>query len=1143
MKRNLQLNLNNNSNNSNGGGTADKKLKLQPIVKPNSSIPKPSTSQTYQQPTSSTGGSSNTNRYRGGGGDDEEEEEEEDDDDEDDDDEEEEEEEGDVDEYEDIDIMDEDLSQDSSQQLQFWSRKAAAELTPHKKSFIFQQLEVDYAELKEPVPGMPGPKKGPLPVIRMFGITKEGNSVLCKVHGFLPYFFIQCPPGFTSQHCKSMKDTLNEQMIGYYQRDKDFEIGDIVISIDIIQKKSIMFYNNDPLSDFIMITLIMPKYVTRCRETLENMSSRYIIPGQPLRSYVTYESNIPFALRFLIDKNIAGCSWIELPATTYQESATKVSTCQYEIDTSIHTLITHSPDSEGWSDTAPFRILSFDIECAGRKGFFPEPEKDPVIQIANVVKHQGEQTPFIKNIFTLKSCSSIVGAHVLSYETERELLREWRKFIVKLDPDIIIGYNIANFDLPYLINRARTLKVNDFALLGRIKTTISKIKTANFSSKNLGSRESKEISMPGRTQLDMIQAIQRDHKLSSYSLNNVSAHFLKEQKEDVHFSIISDLQNGTDDDRRRLAVYCLKDAMLPLKLLDKLMILINYVEMSRVTGVPLSYLLGRGESVKVLSQLYRKAMKEDYVLPTYKVNTKGEKFQGAVVIEPKSGFYNVPIATLDFTSLYPSIMMAHNLCYSTLIPPDQAKTMSPDEYTHTPSGDYFALPSLKKGLLPRILEELLGARKKAKDDLKNESDPFKKAVLDGRQLALKISANSVYGFTGARVGKLPCIEISRSVTSFGRVMLNKTQEIVEGRYTVANGYSHNATIIYGDTDSVMVKFGVETVEEAMQLGREASKEVTKHFIRPINLDFEKVYYPYLLMSKKKYAGLFWTKPNTWDKMDVKGLEMIRRDTCPLVRNVVGNVLKKLLIERNVQAAEDYVKSVVSDLLQGRLDISMLVITKALSKSEYKSRTVHNELAQRMRARNPATAPNLGDRVPYVVIQATKGTPIYEKAEDPLYVLEHNKLLDTQYYCDKQLKGPIDRIFKPIKNSTTSLFVGEHTRVVAQSSMSSTNKGFFGTLEKKRVCMNCPNELLPNEQTVCKNCRHKESDLYLTTLENVGHLETKFANAWTHCQRCSGSLMQPVLCSNRDCPIFYMRTKVQKDLIEAKNQLARFDVDW
>jgi DNA polymerase delta subunit 1 len=139
-------------------------------------------------------------------------------------------------------------------------------------------------------------------------------------------------------------------------------------------------------------------------------------------------------------------------------------------------------------------------------------------------------------------------------------------------------------------------------------------------------------------------------------------------------------------------------------------------------------------------------------MPTERSHTSEGKYEGAVVIEPVRGFYTDPVATLDFASLYPSIMMAHNLCYSTLIPPSKIKGMNPEHYERTPNGDYFVKSEIKKGILPLILEELIGARKRVKEMLKKSTDPFERAVLDGRQLALKISANSVYGFTGAQVG-------------------------------------------------------------------------------------------------------------------------------------------------------------------------------------------------------------------------------------------------------------------------------------------------------------------------------------------------------------------------------------------------------
>lgn len=455
-------------------------------------------------------------------------------------------------------------------------------------------------------------------------------------------------------------------------------------------------------------------------------------------------------------------------------------------------------------------------------------------------------------------------------------MEAWSNFVREVDPDILTGYNINNFDIPYLLNRASHLKVSNFDYLGRIKNIRSVIKEQVLQSKQMGRRENKYVNFEGRVPFDLLFVLLRDYKLRSYTLNAVSYHFLQEQKEDVHHSIISDLQNGDEQTRRRLAMYCLKDALLPLRLLEKLMSIVNYMEMARVTGVTLQSLLTRGQQIKVLSQLLRKAKTKGFIMPSYTTQGSDEQYEGATVIEPKRGYYADPISTLDFASLYPSIMMAHNLCYTTLVQPGMKEKLglTDEQVEKTPANNTFVRAEVRRGLLPEILESLLSARKKAKNDLKIETDPFKRKVLDGRQLALKISANSVYGFTGAQVGKLPCLEISGSVTAYGRTMIEMTKNEVESHYTRANGYENDAVVIYGDTDSVMVNFGVKTLERSMELGREAADLVSAKFVRPIKLEFEKVYFPYLLINKKRYAGLYFTRTDTYDKMDCKGKHFI-----------------------------------------------------------------------------------------------------------------------------------------------------------------------------------------------------------------------------------------------------------------------------
>lgn len=601
-------------------------------------------------------------------------------------------------------------------------------------------------------------------------------------------------------------------------------------------------------------------------------------------------------------------SWVEGPPQKYRmiPERERQSNCQIEAYIHHTDLIAHPNDGE-WSKMAPLRILSFDIECAGRKGVFPEANQDPVIQIANVVTRYGDSKPFVRNVFCLDTCSLIVNTQIFEFGSEDRMLMAWRDFLEKVDPDVIIGYNIANFDFPYLLDRAKHLKCAKFPYWSRLKGTQSTSRETNFSSKQMGNRDTKATNTNGRLQLDLLQLVQRDHQLRSYTLNSVCAHFLGEQKEDVHHTMITELFNGTPESRRRLAVYCLKDAYLPQRLMDKLMCLINYTEMARVTGVPFNFLLARGQQVKFISQLFRKALEQKLVVPNLKNEGSDDQYEGATVIEPTRGFYDVPVATLDFASLYPSIIQAHNLCYTTLLNKTSVEKLNlkkDEDYIVTPNGDMFCTVKVRKGLLTQILEELLGARKKAKKELAVETDAFKKAVLNGRQLALKVSANSVYGLTGATVGKLPCLAIASSTTSYGRQMIEKTKQEVEARYTLANGYSHDAKVIYGDTDSVMVKFGPKELDKAMELGQDAANYVSAKFIKPIKLEFEKVYFPYLLINKKRYAGLYWTQPEKYDKMDSKGIETVRRDNCRLVQTVIETVLKKILIDQDTQGAQE-----------------------------------------------------------------------------------------------------------------------------------------------------------------------------------------------------------------------------------------------
>ena len=956
---------------------------------------------------------------------------------------------------------------------------------------------------------------------------------------FLHYLYVAAPVNFQRPDVDGYKAYLETQLAQHEPA---------IHSVQMVLRESLFGFQGNQKSPYLKVTVTNPKYINKLRSTIEHGNANYKGLWKGIEGGIMTFDNIQYVLRFMIDTSVTGMGWVEVPAGKYNvmQQYDRQSNCQIEAYCHYKDMVALGHDGE-WAKMAPLRILSFDIECAGRKGVFPEPNVDPVIQIANVVTRYGESKPFVRNVFVLDTCSLVVNTQIYEHDSEEKMLMAWRHFLEKVDPDVIIGYNISNFDFPYLLDRAKHLKLTKFPYWSRLKSIQSSATSTNFSSKQMGNRDTKATNTNGRIQMDLLQLIQRDHQLRSYTLNSVCAQFLGEQKEDVHHSIITELHNGTSDSRRRLAVYCLKDAYLPQRLMDKLMCLVNYTEMARVTGVPFNFLLSRGQQVKFISQMFRKTLEQQLIVPNLKNEGPDEQYEGATVIEPSRGYYDVPIATLDFASLYPSIIQAHNLCYTTLLNKpmvDKLQLKKDEDYIVTPNGDLFCTMKVRKGLLTQILEELLNSRKRAKKEMATETDPFKKAVLNGRQLALKISANSVYGLTGATNGKLPCLAIASSTTSYGRQMIEKTKAEVEGKYRISNGYSHDAEVIYGDTDSVMVKFGEKDLAKVMALGEEAANYVSAKFIKPIKLEFEKVYFPYLLINKKRYAGLYWTNPEKYDKMDTKGIETVRRDNCRLVQVVIETVLRKILIDRDVDAAQDYVRETISSLLQNKVDLSMLVITKQYTKHEYDNKQAHVELAKRMEKRGGTTAA-LGDRIAYVIVKGRGDSKAYEKSEDPIFVLENNIPIDTKYYLDNQLSNPLGRIFEPIlgEKKANSLLAGDHTRSISVAAP--TMGGLMKFTKKTQTCMGCKKPLVGKQEAagaVCENCRPRIGELYTRQVRKVGELEVRFGRLWTQCQRCQGSIHTEVLCQSRDCPIFYMRMKARKEVEEGSKELSRFDHD-
>jgi DNA polymerase delta subunit 1 len=364
---------------------------------------------------------------------------------------------------------------------------------------------------------------------------------------------------------------------------------------------------------------------------------------------------------------------------------------------------------------------SFDIECNSSTGKFPDPNVpgDACFQIAISLCKFGSDEPYEKTCLCYKDTT---GEDVTSFKTERELILAFKDYVQQKDIDILTGWNIFGFDLEYIYRRAAMNGCGlEFYQLGRLKNTESHMVQKKLSSSALGDNFLKLLPMPGRFIFDLFHEVKKGYKLDSYSLNNVSKLYLGDQKIDMPPKEM--FARFVEEDPVKLgevAEYCIKDTLLPHKLMKKMCILLNLVEMAKATWVPISFLVERGQQIKVFSQLSKKARELGYMVPTIKYGSlPEEQYEGATVLEAQKGAYYTPITALDFEALYPSIMTAHNLCYSTYVMDERRygniegityETFKIGDKTYKFAQD---VPSL----LPAILTELKQFRKKAKKDM------------------------------------------------------------------------------------------------------------------------------------------------------------------------------------------------------------------------------------------------------------------------------------------------------------------------------------------------------------------------------------------------------------------------------------------
>jgi DNA polymerase elongation subunit (family B) len=557
-------------------------------------------------------------------------------------------------------------------------------------------------------------------------------------------------------------------------------------------------------------------------------------------------------------------------------------------------------------------------------------------------------------------------------------------------------------------------------------------------------------------------------------------------KDDVSPKDIFRLHRGDDSDRATVARYCLQDCDLVMELFNKLEVLNNSVAMANVCSVPVGFIFTRGQGIKIESLIFkecraadqlievlRSAPRETEVAPCEDDSSEADEvedsYEGAIVLEPHTGIYlDDPVTADDFASLYPSSIISENISHDTLIWVKDydndgnyvATREGSDLYDNIAGAKYVNIefdilrtdpadtrkhPAKIRdgrrvaryiqdpvGTIPRILSMLLANRKRVRKLAEAESDEFRRGLLDAQQLAYKLTANSLYGQLGSATFKIRRQVLAASTTGYGRKQLMFAKAVIEEVYGGGRDPRCDVECVYGDTDSIFLRFrprdpvtglrltGADALRVAKELTIESGKLVSSCLKAPHDFEFDKIFRSFILLSKKRYVGDMsedGLEPGDFHRKSM-GIVMKRRDNAPIVKYVYGNAVDRILnapdVATGVRNAATFVQTAARELLAGKFPISKLTITKSL-RANYAdpTRIAHKVLADRIGERDPGNKPSTSDRIPFVYITHGGGPPPKlqgDRIETPSYIAAHGLKPDYAFYITNQIAKPVSQVF-------------------------------------------------------------------------------------------------------------------------------------
>jgi DNA polymerase delta subunit 1 len=842
-------------------------------------------------------------------------------------------------------------------------------------------------------------------LVYLMGFDNEYNSLAVKVSGYSPHFYVHNPYNDSNEErvqAWGVEFSKESAIIAHTDVNKGTLLG-----IDVTNQKLLFGYMKKPL-------WLLKVYCTTFH------SLRECAKAARKMAFKTYESDKDVTLAFLRENQLSMYGEITLRTFAAPSAhSQKFSRCEKEFTCNVSEVT-----CEPFTTFPSIVVAAYDLETSGLNG-----DVDYVFQVSICIQRFpfSPEHPVKKILVCTFACDVADGDdfEVVIVQNEKELIATFADLVVQHKVSILTGWNTLGFDTPFLAKRAKRFNcANLLDKLSFLKPHVARMKLKEKSLDSSAFGTNHFFTYAGRygvVEVDGLLMARKNSslKLNSYSLNNVAKELLKSQKDDVTYK---DIQHAlsTRDPKEMYTVgkYCVQDSYLVLQIFEHLKEIDNAVTTAALSNVPLSYIAERGQTVKCVSLIFQEAFRQNLIWNSLEKKQSDTKYQGSTVIDSKTGFYKSPVAVMDFNSLYPSIMMAYGLSPETLVGTEKRAFSGNAEdisfygddgtlHVYIGSETFAVFDKVESPVIPNVLRSLIGQRKSVRREMSTLSPSSRNKLrygqLNAKQLALKILANSVYGTCGFANGPLPLVEIAASVTAIGRKSIQKVKAEL-----ATIGYD---SVIAGDTDSVMLLIDGETVQGAIDKANGFCDHLNTLFPPPMKIDYEKIYYPYLVLTKKRYAGLLWEDTTKPPKIDTKGIATKRRDVAPIVSTTVSKVLDHLLWGQDVGASVNYVIEVLTSISDYDIDLEELVIRKELKKmpSAYSVPTPHSTVAAKMMKRNPETAPSLGERIPFVITNGNED--ISSRSEDPSVV--DRKQVDYLYYVQNQLRHPVEEIFSAI----------------------------------------------------------------------------------------------------------------------------------